>query len=154
MDLLWALWGQLRLWRGPAFRCTCPHISGSVVGIFSVNSDGSVYEANHRHLICSLCSCTERFSLFFLSHLPLGHSCGFSPISVCGPPTVVCSWGCPRALRSAPVRTGHEVGMALGPQELWWLQVWRGGWQLWDIQSCQWGGVLVRQQPWAWEIRP
>ena len=45
---------------------------------------------------------------------PLGLSCGFSLISVCGLPTVLSSSGCPGALGSALVRTGCRGGMAAG----------------------------------------
>ena len=43
---------------------------------------------------------------------PLGLSCGFSLISVCGLPTVLSSSGCPGALGSALVRTGRGGGTA------------------------------------------
>ena len=53
----------------------------------------------------------EDFCPSALVALPLGLSCGFRLTSVCGPPTEVCSRGCPGGRGSAPVRAGHGGGM-------------------------------------------
>ena len=46
------------------------------------------------------------FSSSSLVALPLGLSCGFSPTSVCVPPTGICSSGCPRAHAATQVGGG------------------------------------------------
>ena len=121
LDLLWALWGQLRLWSGPTLMCACPQSpqlpeldwlplwEHSSIQVFH---RCRVYQADRGHLICGLCSWGKDFHSSSLVAPLLGLSCGFSPTSACGPPTGVCSRACPRALRSAPVRTGHRGGMA------------------------------------------
>ena len=43
-----------------------------------------IYQANHGDLICSLCSCTERFPFLFLSHTAPGAQLWFWPhLCVC-----------------------------------------------------------------------
>ena len=78
LDPLWALWGQLRLWSGPTPVCTCPQIPHLLKLDQGQLWDHSlsiqifhrcrVYQADHRDLICGLCSCRKRFLLVFLSH--------------------------------------------------------------------------------------
>ena len=61
--------------------------------------------------ICSLYSWWKDFRSSSLVTPSLGFSFGFVPISACGPPTGVWSWGCLGALGSAPVGTGLRGGM-------------------------------------------
>ena len=130
LDLLWALWGQLRFWSGPTRVCACPQSPQLPVVdhfhfweyslSFQIFHRHRVYLADYRDLICRLCNWWKDLRSSFLVAPPLGLSCVFTPIYVCGPPTGVCSWGCPGGLGSSLVRTvcGHgmtawtEIGRA------------------------------------------
>ena len=146
-DLLCALWGQLRLWSGPTPTCACPqspqlpeldwfHLREHLLSIQIFHSC-RVYQAICRDLIWGFCSWWKEFCSSSLVALPLVLSCGFSPTSMCGPPTGVHSQGCLGGLRSALVRTGHRVGMAA------WV---KGA----LVATGAWGSP----RPQVWEIRP
>ena len=121
LELLWVLWGPLRRWPSPIPACACSQISQlPELDCFhlwecslstQISHRHRVYLADHRDLICSLCSWWKDFRSSSLVTLSLGFSSGFTLTFACGPPTGACSWGCPRALGSAPVRTGHRGGM-------------------------------------------
>ena len=146
LDPLWALWGQLRLWSRPTPLCACPqcpqlpeldwfHLWDSLsIQIFH---RCRIYQEAHEDLICGFCSWWKDFHSSSLVAPPLWLSCGFSPTSVCGPPTEVCSQGCPGALRSALVRTGLRRGTAA-----------------WVVGALAATGAWGRQWTLAWEIWP
>ena len=87
LDLLWALWGQLRLWPGPLPVCTCPEsplllrLDPSQLWEHSLSIQifhrHRIYQASHGDLICSLCRCTKDF--LFLSHTAPGTQFWFWP---------------------------------------------------------------------------
>ena len=52
------------------------------------------------------------FGFCSLPTLPLCFNCGFISTSACGSSTVVCYWGCPGGLGSAPVRARYRSGTA------------------------------------------
>ena len=121
LDLLWALWGPLRLWSGPIPVCVCPQ-SPQLLELdhfhlweHSLSTQifhrCRVYLADCRDLICSLYSWLKDFWSSSLATPSLGFSFGFIPTSACGPTTGVWSWGCFGALGSAPVMTRHRSGM-------------------------------------------
>ena len=147
LDLLWALWGQHRFWSGPAPTCSCPqspqlseldwfHLWEHSLSI-QIFHRRRVYQANYGDLICGLCGWQKDFCSSSLVVPPLGLSCVFSPTSGCGPPTGVCSQGCPRALGSASVRTGHGCGTAA-----------------WVTGAPVATGVQGSRQPWVRENQP
>ena len=118
LDLLWALWGPLRLWSGPILVRNYPRspqlreLDRFHLWEHSLSTQifhrCRVYLADHGDLICSLYSWWKDF---WSSSLVTPSSFGFIPTSVCGPPTGVWSWGCLGALGSAPVRTRRRGGM-------------------------------------------
>ena len=64
---------------------------------------------------CMICTAARRdFSFSSLVAWPLGLSCGFSPTSACGPPTGVCSQGCPGSHETTLVRKGYRSSSGLG----------------------------------------
>ena len=142
LDLLSALWGPLRLWSGLIPACAWPQspqlpdLDRFHLWEHSLSTQifhrCRVYLADHRDFICSLYSWWKDFLSSSLVTSSLGFSFGLIPISACGPPTGIWSWGCLGALASAPVRTGHRGGMtawiagalaAPNAQGSWWPQV-------------------------------
>ena len=67
----------------------------------------------------------ERFWSSSLGSPPLELNRGFIPSSPCGSSTGVCSWGCPRGLRSAQWGSGIEVVWRPGSRAPWLCQVRR-----------------------------
>ena len=112
LDLLWALWGSLKLWSGPIPACACPQIPQlPELACFHLWEHSLSTQIFHRHrvyltdrgdLICSLYSWWKDFWSSSLVTPSLGFSFGFILTSVCGPHTGVWSWGCLGALGSAP----------------------------------------------------
>ena len=121
LDLLWYLWGPLRLWSGPIPAGTClqnpqlPKLAHFHLWEHSLSIQifhrCRVYLADRGDLICTLYSWWKDFQSSSLVAPSLGFSFGFIPTSACGPPTGVWSWGCFGALGSAPVRTGCRGAM-------------------------------------------
>ena len=132
-------------WSGPTPACACPQspqlpeLDCFLLWEHSLSEQifhrCRVYPANCRDLICSLCKWWKDFWSSSLVALPLGLNCGFIPTSPFGPPTEICSQGCPGALGSVPVRTGHRGGMAA-----------------WITGALVAPGVQGNQQPRAQEI--
>ena len=111
----------------------------------------------HKHRVCLVyhvdltCSLYSWWKIDFgpssLATLPLGFNCGFISTSACGSSTGVCSWGCPRGLRFASMRTRCGGGAAA-----WVAGVlaapgtqgsWRPGQQEIQCSSRVWQPVLV-----------
>ena len=98
------LWGQLRLWPGPAPGCAAHGSTDaqgrliSTVGTMLVCSDVSqALSLQSRLWGCKSVVCMRRdFSSSSLAQ-PLGLSDGFSHTSACGPLAGICSQGCPGA---------------------------------------------------------
>ena len=141
LDLLWALWGPLRLWLGPIPVCACPQRPQlPELDHFHLWEHSLSTQIFHRHrvypgdrgdLICSLYSWWKDFPSSSLVTPSLGFSFGFIPTSACGPPIGVWSWGCLGALGSAPVRTRHRGCMTAwiaGPLAVPNVQ---GSWRPW-----------------------
>ena len=89
LDLLWALWDQLRHWPGPTHTCTCPqsplmlrlaqsHLWEHSLSI-QIFHRCRIYQVDHGDLICSLCSCTGRFPFPFFSLTAPGAQLWFWP---------------------------------------------------------------------------
>ena len=82
LDLLWALWGQPKLWSGltPTFTCPQspqPHLwEHSSIHIFH---RCRVYQSNWRGLIHSSCGSTESFPSFFFGRTTPGFQLWFWP---------------------------------------------------------------------------
>ena len=118
VDLLWALWGALRLWSGPVPACACPQspqlpeLDHFHLWEHSLSTQTfhrcQVYLADCRDLICRLYSWWKDFWSSSLVAPFLGFSFGFISTSACGPPTGVSSRGFLGALGSALVSTGHS----------------------------------------------
>ena len=89
LDMLWALWGWLRLWSGPPPTCTCPQSplllkldqSQLWEHLLSIQifHRQKIYQVDPGDLICGLCSCKERFPFLFLSCTTPGAQLWFWP---------------------------------------------------------------------------
>ena len=147
LDLLWVLWGPLRLWSGPIPACACPQspqlpeLDHFHLWEHSLSTQifhrCRVYLADHSDLICSLYSWWKDFWSSSLVTPSLGFSFGFIPTSACGPPIGVWPWGCLGPLGSAPLRTGC-----------------RGGMTAWIVGGLAVPNVQGSWQPWVQEIWP
>ena len=104
LDLLWALWGQLRLWPGPTPACTCPQSPQPQLQEHSLSiqifHSCRVYQADCRDLILCSCGCTERFPfLFFGTTSPGVHLWFWSRL---------CMWATLRRLFPHPGKRGQK----------------------------------------------